>query len=619
MNIWEALFKTYDTAVNGDFPDKLIPIAHNCYKADIEITIDAQGNFIRAEAVKQETTCVPTTDSSGGRTNGCAPHPLCDKIQYIAGDYNKYLPGKSYFDDIAVGKKKREGYFTILRNWELFSNNPILVAVRSYVEKRTVISDLITSGIFCLDDTGKLVWNSSKDLRSAFVRWIVRTGQPDEETWKNKELQEDWIRYYSSLNNKEAICNVTGELMPCASNHPCQLRYPGDKAKLISSNDSAGFTYRGLFGSATEVSNMGWEVTQKIHAVLRWLIARQGIVNDTQIILVWSINNIDVPDILSSTEKLASIEDWFSLEEPTIATDMGQSTAMQVKKRIAGFNQEIKANDDIVVAIIDSVTKGRMAIKYYSEMPSTQLFARINKFHQRYSWEQKINAKKVIFGVPSVYDIARVVCYKTLEKPKHENSKYWKSVIAKITSSIVDDGIPLPYEIIKQVCNQAVHPVGKELWEYDAIMRMACGLYNGSLKNGGFQMALEENVCDRSYLFGRLLAVANEIERYAQFIADKTMRETNAVRLMSAYQARPAQIWQRIDSKLSVYKNQLRKAKRFGALNIYEQELEKIMSLFNYEDFISNQPLDPKFCIGYYCQKEALRFKEKNSAENKAA
>ena len=61
-----------------------------------------------------------------------------------------------------------------------------------------------------------------------------------------------------------------------SDSHPAKLRNAGDKAKLISSNDSSGFTYRGRFTDDSQVAGLGFEITQKSHSALRWLLARQG-------------------------------------------------------------------------------------------------------------------------------------------------------------------------------------------------------------------------------------------------------------------------------------------------------------------------------------------------------
>ena len=81
-----------------------------------KIAIDGEGNFLRAKVVSKEDarTIIPVTEGSGGRTSGLNPHPLNDKLQYIAGDYSKYGGKTSGYVD----------YLALLEDWcqsEFFS------------------------------------------------------------------------------------------------------------------------------------------------------------------------------------------------------------------------------------------------------------------------------------------------------------------------------------------------------------------------------------------------------------------------------------------------------------------------------------------------------------------
>ena len=126
----------------------------------------------------------------------------------------------------------------------------MLTAVKRYVAKRSVLHDLIEAGIFHLDADGGLSeeWESKKEPRNAFVRWRVqRQDVSEDKVWNNRELIDSWIKFLLSRMDGLGLCYVTGKVAPCAANHPARLRYAGDKAKLISSNDGSGYTFRGHF------------------------------------------------------------------------------------------------------------------------------------------------------------------------------------------------------------------------------------------------------------------------------------------------------------------------------------------------------------------------------------
>lgn len=67
----------------------LIPISHTTQSAQIEVSLDSKGNFVSANVVEKSdsSTIIPCTEVSANRTSAPVPHPLCDKLVYVAGDY----------------------------------------------------------------------------------------------------------------------------------------------------------------------------------------------------------------------------------------------------------------------------------------------------------------------------------------------------------------------------------------------------------------------------------------------------------------------------------------------------------------------------------------------------
>lgn len=64
-------------------------------------------------------------------------------------------------------------------------------------------------------------------------------------------------------------------------------------------------------------------------------------------------------------------------------------------------------------------------------------------------------------------------------------------------------------------------------------------------------MALDTSSTDRSYLFGRLLAVAEQVERATYDREEK--RESNAIRMQAVFAQRPLYAWRIIEEKLIPY------------------------------------------------------------------
>lgn len=92
MSWIEKLYQTYEQSLEAsrtsEYP--LMPVGHTSQQAHIEIILGPDGRFRGATVVQKEyaTTLVPCTEASGGRA-GSKPvnHPLCDKLQYVAGDF----------------------------------------------------------------------------------------------------------------------------------------------------------------------------------------------------------------------------------------------------------------------------------------------------------------------------------------------------------------------------------------------------------------------------------------------------------------------------------------------------------------------------------------------------
>lgn len=615
MSIMAKLRDTFDTAYAGRevFETLPWPPGHIETQTDIEIRLDQEGNFLSAQYLTQEYTLHPATEESAGRTSGPAPHPLCDKIQYVAGDYTDYDKNEtSYFDD---SEKVREGYMTLLSRWEDFSRHPMLTAIRRYVGKRSVVRDLIGAGIFFLGADKKLSekWEGKKPVKDAFIRWRVQArGNENDKVWNNPELIASWIEFYKSCISETVFCYITGDDALRASNQPARLRYGGDKAKLISSNDSSGYTFRGHFLTAEEACSIGYEATQKAHSALRWIIGRQGFRNDTQTIVAWAVSNAPLPDINASTNDIGGEDDSWPSDaedyESGETTDIGQAYALKLVQKLRGYKKELKDRDDVVVMAMDSATTGRMGITYYREIKGSDFLARVEDYHRRYAWAQNLGKDRRFVGAPALKDIAKMIC---AGKP---DSSLTKATISRLIPVIVD-GVPIPHDIVASICRKAACPMGKENWEHAAVLGIACGLYAGSHIERGYKMSLEENRRTRDYLYGRLLAVADKLEGHALSISSEGKnRDTSAVKLMQRFSSKPYETWEKIELSLLPYMSRLQ-ARAPKSLTFYNGVLNEIYDLFQDGDFTDNSPLTPEFLLGYHCQMSKLWKKEKDPDE----
>lgn len=113
-------------------------------------------------------------------------------------------------------------------------------------------------------------------------------------------------------------------------------------------------------------------------------------------------------------------------------------------------------------------------------------------------------------------------------------------------------------------------------------------------------MALDPNRRTRDYLYGRLLAYADSIERWALSERNE-QRPTNAARLMQRFAERPYSTWRTLELSIRPYID------RLGAKGASRVDgISRVMDLFDPDDYMSDRPLSGEFLLGYHCQLRAL-------------
>ena len=420
---------------------------------------------------------------------------------------------------------------------------------------------------------------------------------------------------------------MQGEEAVISTMHPAKLRHTGDKAKLISSNDTAGYTFRGRFATAEEAASVSADVSAKAHSALRWLISHQGIRNGDQVTVAWAISGKPVP---SPMKDISSEIDWDNLdisavenpdefssqassEQPSLdwSVNIGRATAQIIKKKLHGYQAELKAHEQISLIMLDSATPGRMALTYYQEFLPADYFANLDAWIDDFSWYQRYsievpNGKKNDkrtqwrFLPPSPYSIADAVYGKSL------SDTLKKQLYARLLPVIAGGtSVPIPEDLVRQSFQAACNPNGCENWEWQRNIGVACALYKGwrarhhdLSQRRTYPMSLDTQNRSRDYLYGRLLAVAENTESYALYLAGEK-RATTAERYMQRFAEHPFATWRNIELALKPYQERLRNnGKDTGA-----QAIGEIMELFATDDFTRDDKLSGEFLLGYHCQK----------------
>jgi CRISPR-associated protein Csd1 len=616
MSWIQKLHDTYESCAGheSDGAERLLPVSHAYQQAHIEVTLTSEGRFESARTIGKVETPIPATEASAGRSGTKPPpHPLCDKLQYCAKDYLDWGGKKPSF---------YEQYETLLASWCASEHrHPKAAAVLAYVKSGRLIADLVNEKVLHAEDHKLLTqWNrdgetpeilkvltaksGERDQGDAFVRWHVRElDNPCSAVWEDTSLQQKWASFDASTKEAKGFCMLSGaEQASLALNHPKRLRHAGDGAKLISANDSSGFTFRGLFTDDTgaQACGVGYEATQKAHSALRWLIKRQSYRQGRdQVIVSWAVGGADIPDpFLSSFELLGDVADVDAVTTGLSDHSAGQAFAQRLVAALRGYRTHLGSSDDIVVMGLDSATPGRMAITYYRELTGSEFLDRVEQWHGRFAWLQNFGKDKRFVGAPALHDIAEAAFGARVDE------KLKKSTAERLVPCLID-GQPFPRDLLTSVVRRASQRGSTPHWAWEKALGIACALHRGSFHQEKYSMALETTRSTRDYLYGRLLALGDHIESRALYVGGES-RDTTAAKLMQRFAQRPASTWRTIELALTPAKSRLR-SKRSGFLHEMDKLHDEIVASFRPDDFTSDSPLSGEFLLGYHCQREALR------------
>lgn len=665
MSWMQKLYDTYnqcESAYKGQYSKDgkrpLAPVCHIAINAHVEVTLDEDGNIQNARPITNQndmTTIVPATEDSASKTSGIDPHPLIDKLQYVAGDFIECggkLP-KSYQgegDKKKDPKKIHEEYCNLLREWcnSEFSH-PKARAVLKYIEKGTLVKDLARFGVLHLGEDGKFLAKKDvkrnkddqdifavpgiSDQQDAVVRWRVEIDDGTQmETWRDETLWQSWQNYY--LNKRKAdsraFCYITGEEAILTNKHPKYIRRKGDNPKLISSNDKEMINYYGRLESADASCLIGLETSQKAHNALAWLIDRQGKVFEEQsgkkkapglTVLAWEASaQKEIPQPFQNSTEFIADED--APDEEAEKPLVGQDFATRLNKVMLGYKANLKDSKGIYIIALDALSQGRMAVTYYHEFEPEVYLENIEKWHREGAWRHHYLPKfpKGKEFAPALLEIAEAIHgEKAGARIKHHT-------VSRLLPCVVE-GRSLPRDVVEVAVRQASKRMGlhdpddrksrgDDEYTWRKALTIACALFRKYTFNHlgkEYPMTLDPTNTNRGYLYGRLLAIADHLE--AKALRDeegKQKRPTNAARMMQQFSQRPYRTWKQIHDALPPYLWRL----SGGTANWYKDRIAEVCIKFVPEEFKSDDPLTGEYLLGYYCQWQELQKYKKVTAKS---
>lgn len=554
--------------------ETLAPAGHIIAKASVQITIDSDGNFVSAAAVDKKIP-IPATEDSSGRTSSPAPHGLCEQIGYVC---------KTESD-----KGKNDLYIKNLEEWANSDyTHPKIKAVLKYVKGSTAKHDLSECGLLTIDDSGKI--KNENNL----ICWCVAGSGENESVWNDRELQKLYLDFYLSKikDRKKSMCMISGKETVCTQQNIKGIFSNCGNAKLISANDKSNFTYRGRFLNDGEAFEIGYIQSQKGHNALKWITANQGVIIGGRVFVCWNPDGVRVPEInlpfLRSKEKPAEPSDY----------------KKQLYEALYSYQNKLKPDMDVIAVSFDAATKGRLAVEYYNEFKSEDFLERLRYWDETCCWISRSGISS-----PNLNSIAEYAF--GVQRGEDENAKI--EIDERIKKQIVQRLIfcrlekqMFPRDIVLALFNKTKNLQIYSKSKRDDILFTACAVirkYHFDRYKEELKMSLEKDKKDRSYQFGRLLAVFEKIESDAlsdKKDENKKIRETSAMRLQSAFVQRPADTSKIIMNNLkTAYYPRL----DAGIRVYYEKIIGEIFEIISEFSADFNKPLTPEYLLGYYLQQ----------------
>ncbi len=665
----KRLYDVYDNNFNqvGVFQTRgegqrftLLPISHVTQSAQIAVTLDREGNFFKAEVVPKEEarTIVPATLDSANRAGAkVAGHFIHDKLFYVAADYMRYGGEQKRAENYAQ-------YISQMKDWSTSEyTHPKVELIYNYVKQGNVIRDLVTAQVLFVDENEKLIekWTSHDDVKYGMEKpeiYKVVTGDSSESlvrfnilseyaadppVWEDIKLFHTFQKYLASRMEETAakgLCYISGELTTLAEQHGSRLRNAGDMSKLISSNDDKGFTYRGRFDQPSQAVQIGYNVSQMAHNALRWLIQRQGHRADTRHFVTFGVKGPVMVqpfqgslDILNNYSKTNGLNDTLVVDElnefSELALELEHSLlsnseierdytklviAEQVQLALKGMKHNLKIEDSnqVIVMAVDAATTGRLAIVYYQELDSKLFLECLSAWHDTCKWYQTYfdqDTKKIVnyIGTPSTYQIVQSVY------GEKADDKIKKELYTRLLPCIVDRAV-IPKDIVRTIYNRVRNPMSFEddllsaSGDWQKTLNIACALIRKQYEKEEMEMALDENNLTRDYLFGRLLGVADVLERN-ELKRREDGRATNALRYFNAFSQRPARTWMTIRKQIHPYQ-----VNRGEDMSYFNDLIRNIEDRIEASD-MNNDALRPLFLLGYSSQVRAIYTKKERKEE----
>ncbi len=608
MSMMELLYRTYEYAYRKE--DRSLMenylMSQTMASAPIVLWITEKGAFADATYLtdkEKQKISIPCTEKSAGRSGtNPVPHPLFDKLLYLAG--NAEARGIN-------NQKAHETYMHNLKDWcESSYGNRYVKTVYAYLEKNTLLWDLEGAGILDFTEEKEL----KKRLNEVVRIGIRRDFQTDLELWRENEIREDFCRYLGNGQENRSFCYISGKEGTISENHPKSIWNLKANAKLISANEKAnrGLVYSGRFETANQAVQVSYETSQKVHNALKWLIQKQGKMIGDKLLVAWGMDGGDFKNVIEGTDFFFDEEE----EDAVMTADTQAEFAYRLEKAIFRQEQDLKHNEKVGFLVLEAATPGRLSISYYQEFTSVQylsLVQALKAWHEEHAWYydsfdsgKKTRVRKIM--CPSLYSIALFAEGVDRSDKMDADQKILGNTMTRLLPCVLE-GKAIPSDIRRKLLIKAHYPLNYKEQNWRKLIKITCSILREQYREVG-TMDVNKDSKDIHYNYGRWLAAAHEIERRALWKAGGE-RETNALRLFTKFAEHPNKYMMVIQKKIQIYEeklgdkaNWLRKVKREISANLTQNPLEELMG---------TRDLDGRMILGFETQMNEFGKKEEEN------
>ena len=631
MNFLSALYRSYDSAEKAGLVDKqdgnatiLLPLYHTSLNSNgkniIKVTLNEMGEFYKAEILDKEAQIIfPITEDSVSRT-GTKPkaHPLSDKLSYFMTEETvKHADYLNQFDHFMGSLDKSSDCYRFMRMIESFINHEAMFSliVDSLYEGNEY--QIEGSQINFISDKKKSVVN----LADYFLTFEILNFK-DKRNYNVTNyvaLHQAYIHYIESKVEAKGMCCISGQSQVITTKHRGVL----GNAKVISVSNNKE-TYYGRFKEKTDIISVGYQTSEKAHLMLKYLLENKNSCRELgtkQYLINWFSYDIKNEQEFDITQNRRPT--FFRQNTKKIATPV-TSENKDIGNVFAYGWTSIDSKSRYYIGIIDDSSKGRSSVKYFRDLPTSELIRNINLWEEKYQWyfydnnsnsfgQQTPSFSQIIHATFGIERDGQLII------SDKKDQKNLKNLFVKMIGYLID-GARIPKSISKQLAVNI-----RQRHRYDKTWKnlvfVAQGILN-SERQGGYNYMLDKGITNRSYLYGRLLAIYDLIEQ-ATFIREdgkgENERMTNAQTYWTAYNRTPATTMRLLENKVKPYEKKLKISKPglFYKLKKEKEEIINILHDIAYLENSADKSLDFDFIFGYQAEINFVYTKkEKEETQN---